>query len=168
MKWLIKITMRVANFVKDKILELFIKKEMLEKLINEETVTYILFGVLTTIVNLVVFVVMQRVLYIEKYSDIILLLNNSVAWVVAVLFAYYTNRIYVFKSQNYSSIEKWKEFISFIAARLFSLLVDCVGLWLIVEVLSGNDVLGKVIMNIIVVIINYFFSKLFIFNKKAD
>lgn len=167
MKYLIKLTMSIAEFVKDKILSKFMKKETLDRLVNEETVTYILFGVLTTLVNLIVFAIMQKVLYIEEYSDILLIVNNSIAWVAGVLFAYFTNRIYVFKSQNSEFSEKWKEFVSFVVARLISLLVDCVGLWLIVEVFMGNDILAKLIMNIVVVIMNYFFSKLFIFNKKA-
>ena len=84
---------------------------------------------------------------------------------MAVLFAYVTNRLFVFKSKSKGK-EKFKEFIKFIGARIISLGMDMAGMALMVSLLHWNDAISKIIVQVLVVLANYVFSKLFIFKKK--
>ena len=88
---------------------------------------------------------------------------NIISWVIAVGFAYVTNRIYVFKSKEKNYL---KEVSSFVGARVFSLLLDMLTMFLIVSVFTWNDKIGKIISQVIVTIVNYVLSKLIVFKKK--
>ncbi|MCH5314664.1 MAG: GtrA family protein [Eubacterium sp.] len=142
----------------------------------KELITYIIFGVLTTAVNFVTFWLMNLVLGEKLY-----LLNNVIAWIVSVIFAYVTNKLWVFESKSWKLKVIGKEIPEFVGARLFSLAVEEGGLFLFVNVmhfdkfsfkLLGFEITGtliaKVILAVIVVILNYIFSKLVIFKKKND
>lgn len=147
-------------------------KKLFEK--YKEVITYVIFGVLTTVVNFVAFRACEIVLGNDLY-----LLSNIIAWAVAVAFAYITNKIWVFESKSFKPGVVLKEIGSFTAARLFSLAIEEGGLLLFVEVFGfgkfGMTVLGftvtgqmisKIILAVVVVILNYFFSKYIIFKKK--
>lgn len=147
-------------------------KELYKK--YEEVILYVVFGVLTTVVNFIAFLLFTKVLGEKVY-----LLNNVLAWFVAVVFAYITNKIWVFDSKSWAFKVLIKEIPSFFAARLFSLGVEEAGLWLFVEKLKFNEIsftvfgfnltgqfIAKVVLAVIVVILNYFFSKFIIFAKK--
>ena len=121
---------------------------------------YIIFGVLTTIVNIAVFALLNSVLHWD-WS-----VSNLLAWVIGVIFAFLTNKLFVFKSKSWEIKLVLREVASFTAARLLSLGVDMLGMWLLIDCWHANSLLSKVIMNVIVVIINYVFSKLIIFKKK--
>lgn len=138
------------NFIKDKIINL----------INKETILYIIFGVFTTIVDATVFYIFNDIIGV-KY-----ILSTIVAWVVAVLFAYMTNKFFVFNSRNISIAQIIKEGIYFFAARLLSLGFTILWMILMVEILSVDEFISKLVVNVFVVIINYFFSKLVIFKNK--
>nr|WP_207747841.1 GtrA family protein [Clostridium sp. D33t1_170424_F3] len=120
-------------------------------------VLYITFGVLTTAVNILSFGLLRDVLHWE------LLTANTLAWVLSVAFAFVTNKLFVFQSKSFAARTLWREVASFAGARLLSLGVDTAGMWLLVRLLSWNDWLAKVIMNVIVIVLNYVFSKLFVF-----
>ena len=124
-----------------------------------EMLLYILFGVLTTAVNVLSFGLLRDVLQWR------LLTANTAAWVLSVAFAFITNKLFVFRSKSFAPDLVFRELVSFVGARLFSLAVDTAGMWLLADVLSWNDWLAKILMNVIVVVINYVFSKLFIFKK---
>ena len=94
--------------------------------------------------------------------------NNTIAWILSVIFAYVTNKVFVFESKTTNRKELTKEISSFFAARLFSYVVDMVGMYLFVSVMMANKMLAKVIMNVVVIVINYIFSKLFIFNQDKN
>lgn len=141
---------------------------------HRELIVYLIFGVLTTAVNLATFYAM------ESLTDISYLINNAVAWVVGVVFAFVTNKIFVFESKSWKPSVAGKEAVEFLGARLFSFGVEEVGLWLLVDIIGlasfskvifGFDISGeliaKVILAIVVVILNYVFSKLIIFKKKS-
>lgn len=148
---------------------------MKKKLIRE-AVAYVIFGVLTTLVNLAVYWTANRLFGQELY-----LLNNVIAWVIAVAFAYITNKLWVFESKSWERALVVRELQQFIFARLFSLGVEELGLYLMIEVLSferlnwtlsgysfsGAD-LAKIIMQVVVVLLNYVFSKLLIFRKPKN
>jgi putative flippase GtrA len=129
------------------------------RVFNREILSYVIFGVLTTIVNIAVYGICLQMFSIQY------LVSNAIAWVVAVVFAYVVNKLFVFHSRSNSKRQMLHEFWLFIAARLFSFGVDELFMWICIDLLSVSDGISKVIVNVIVMIINYVFSKLFIFNR---
>lgn len=128
-----------------------------------EMISYIIFGVLTTVVNVLTYGLLRPVIHWDARWDV--LTANTIAWVLSVAFAFITNKLYVFKSKSFESRLFWRELTTFVGARLLSLAVDSLGMLLMVTMLSWNDWIAKIIMNVIVVIINYILSKLIIFKK---
>lgn len=126
----------------------------------KEIINYLIFGVLTTAVNFVVYILMTKAINVNE------VLSNAIAWIVSVIFAYITNKIYVFESKTSNLKEIIKEFSSFVACRLFSGILDIGSFYLFVTILGWNDIISKVIISVLVVILNYVFSKIFIFKKK--
>lgn len=128
-----------------------------DKLLNKEVLLYLLFGVLTTVVNYIVFAFFRKVIILP------LLVANALSWIFAVLFAFFSNRKYVFES---NSKQIGKELLQFVMARILSfILFDQLSLLLLVNVLHINEFVAKLISNIFVVVFNYFASKWFIFKK---
>ena len=137
------------------------------KFVNRETVSYVVFGVLTTLVNIVTYLLCKTALDAAgSISEVArTLVSTSVAWLIAVLFAYVVNKLFVFQSKTDCARAALREFALFIAARLFSYAVDALGMVLMVNIAHLGDAFSKIIMNIVVMVMNYFFSKWFIFNK---
>lgn len=127
----------------------------------KDVIPYAIFGVLTTVVNIVVYWIMAHPLHCHT------MVSTIVAWVAAVLFAYVTNRKWVFHSEASSKEEIVKEIINFFLARLATGVIDWVCMFVFVDVLHFNDVAIKFIANVIVIILNYVASKLIIFKKKG-
>lgn len=127
---------------------------------NTELVTYLFVGVATTIVNYVVYVIATRPLGIS------LLVSNALAWVAAVIFGYVANKKFVFKTHCPDMMSLVREAASFFAMRFVSLGMDMAIMWFTVDVLHFNDLVMKIASNIIVIIANYVFSKMFVFKKK--
>jgi putative flippase GtrA len=130
---------------------------------SPEMVSYIIFGVLTTAVNIVSFGLLRPVIRFNAYWDVIVV--NTIAWILSVAFAFITNKLFVFKSKSFEKKLFMRELTTFVEARLFSLVVDTLGMYLLINVLYWNDWVSKIIMNVIVVVINYILSKLVIFKK---
>ena len=128
---------------------------------NVEFWNYIIVGLLTTIVSFIVYFGLTRTV-LNPSDAVQLQIANIIYWVVAVLFAYITNRIFVFKSKNKNIVY---EFAMFVASRIASLLMDMGCMFLIVSVLSLSDVIGKIVSQVVVTIANYILSKLFVFKK---
>lgn len=137
-------------------------KKLWKILTAPEMLAYLVFGVLTTLINIGSFGILRSTFHIE------LLTANTLAWVLSVAFAFITNKLFVFQSKSFSPALLVKELVSFVAARLLSLGVDTAGMWLLVSILQANELLSKILMNVLVVIINYILSKWFIFKKKPD
>ncbi len=135
-------------------------KQLINKLINKETITYIIFGVLTTVVNYAVYYLFYR------FTSIDPIVYNVVAWIAAVVFAFVTNKLFVFESKSFAPEVLLSEFVTFIGARLLSLLFETGFLALTVKVFLMNELVAKVIAAVFVVIFNYFASKFLIFRKK--
>ena len=151
-------------------------KKLIQKLVNQETILYLVFGGLTTLVNLAVFWLMNRVL-----GEDLALVNNAAAFVAAVIFAYVTNKIFVFESRSWSAQTLRKEIPAFVGARLFSFGLEELLLWISKDVVQvsrfsvtvlglviGGLMIAKLLISVLVVILNYVFSKLFIFKQKQD
>ena len=140
----------------------------------KELIIYVIFGVCTTLVNFLTYKLFNVILG-EKFY----LVSNIVAWFVSVVFAYVSNKLFVFESKSWELKLVLKEVSSFFAARVFSFLVEEAGLFLLVDIvgmkdfsfeifgfaLSGN-MISKVALAVVVVVMNYFFSKFVIFRKK--
>jgi len=122
---------------------------------KNEIILYLIFGILTTIVNIISY------LFITDILNIHYLISNIIAWFLSVLFAYITNRIWVFKSKNENIL---KEFGLFISGRIFSGVLDTTLMYLFIGIFFWNDLISKIIINIIVVIVNYVISKLIVFD----
>ena len=131
-------------------------KRILKK--YKELFLYGIFGVLTTLINIVIFYLLDKI-------GINVYINNTIAWIVSVLFAFITNKIFVFESKNMSLKIILKEGFSFFLARIFSYFVDMFMIFILFQVMGINKMIAKVISNAIVIIINYFLSKLIIFKK---
>lgn len=123
----------------------------------QEMVNYIFFGGLTTLVNIVVFFLLDTGLGWPY------LIANAVAIVVSILFAYVTNKIWVFQSKTENFQETFYEFTKFIGFRLLSGLADMAAMWVLVDLLIIDSSISKLLTQFIVVVLNYVFSKFFIF-----
>lgn len=132
----------------------------------EEAVNYLIFGFLAFLVNMIAYAVAAKVLGADNSKVLLVLLATSFAWVVAVLFAYWTNRTFVFKSKVTAKSEVWKEFISFIGARVVTGVMELVIMYVMVDLVNVDDLISKFICNVIVIITNYIFSKLWVFKNK--
>lgn len=126
----------------------------------KDVIPYLFFGVCTTIVNVVSYWVSAHLLHLGT------MLSTVIAWILAVLFAYVTNRKWVFHSTAVGAHEIAKEMLSFFSCRLATGVVDWVSMFVFVDVLGWNDVIIKIVANIVVIVLNYVASKLIIFKKK--
>ena len=138
--------------------------ELIKK--HKEVVLYIVFGVLTTVVNYLVFYPLVNLPGMQDNVSWWTLVVNVIAWIAAVAFAYVTNKFFVFQSKDKSKKTVFREIVSFVGARVASLLIEEGILALFVTVLHLNENIIKLIASVGTVIINYFFSKFVIFRKK--
>ena len=123
---------------------------------NKEIVNYLIVGVLTTIVSILSYNLFR--IFIDDY-----MICTVLSWIISVIFAYITNRKYVFASKEKKIV---KEASSFTISRLFSLGAEMLVMWCLVDALKIDDRLAKVIVQFIVIILNYILSKLLVFKKK--
>lgn len=126
----------------------------------EEILLYLVFGFLTTVINYLVY------LPLHNATTMLAAFANVIAWCAAVVFAYLTNKPFVFKSRDWTMNTVLPEAGKFIAARIASLVIETVIIFITVDVMSWNGNYMKIITSVLVVIINYVASKLVVFNKK--
>jgi putative flippase GtrA len=138
----------VIDFIKTK----FIKYKSI--------ISYGFFGVLTTIVNIITYRFFSNNLSFATVP------STVIAWIFAVVFAYLTNRKWVFKSYATTPKELFSEFVSFITCRLGTGILDVAGMKFFVDILNFNGTITKTALNVLVIILNYVASKLIIFRKK--
>ena len=129
---------------------------------HREGMRYLVFGVLTTLLNLLIFTICCRIIKIQ------VVISNIISWIIAVLFAYVTNKLYVFDSKVIQKKELAREIISFFNARIVTLVIETVFLWATVIKLGLNEIIMKIIVNIIVIVLNFVFSKIFIFKEEKN
>ena len=125
----------------------------------KEGLLYLFFGGCTTLINIISFIIFRQ---FKLGVDV----SNIIAWLIAVIFAFITNKLFVFDSKNTDRKTVMKETISFLIARVISLGIDTGLLHLMIDFMKIHEVIAKVISNIVVIIVNYIFSKLFIFKKE--
>ena len=147
----------------------------LKKLLNRETILYLVFGVATTVVNYIVFYLFYEIAFGRDNS----LAANCIAFVAAVIFAFVVNKMFVFESKSWGFEALRKEIPSFLVGRVGSFLIEEAGLFLCETVWQLNGVIllsaagieldgisvAKIALSVIVVILNYVFCKWFVFKK---
>jgi len=126
-----------------------------------QIIKYLFFGLLTTFVNVISFYIMDKI-------GLNVYVNNFIAWCLSILFAFITNKLFVFESISKNIKTVFREFCSFSSFRLLSLVIDMVGMYLCINIFSISNLFSKIIMNIIVIILNYIFSKIFVFKNKSN
>lgn len=142
---------------------------------HKEVLLYLFFGVLTTLVDTVVFMIFDWLFDGSLYG-----LSTFLAWLFSAIFAYFVNKLWVFEVKSWEKSLVVKETLEFFGARGFSLGISELGMFLFVDVCSFSqlrfellgititgNLIAKVIMSVIVIVLNYFFSKLIIFKKNA-
>lgn len=136
--------------------------KVLEKLLKKykSFLMYGIFGVLTTIVNLVVY---NLCYYKAGINNTI---SNIIAWILAVAFAYITNKLWVFDSKSWKMSVLRREVTAFVSCRLATGIMDLVIMYICVDILGWHAMLMKLASNVLVIILNYIFSKLIIFKKR--
>ncbi|HBH1306263.1 GtrA family protein [Clostridioides difficile] len=126
---------------------------------HRETILYLFFGAFTTLVNIVSYLFFTRVILFN------FMVANALAWILAVLFAYVTNKFFVFESKKIEIKFLFKEFLSFVSFRLLSGVVEMLIMYVMIDLLFVNDVIVKIFTNIVVIVLNYLFSKMIIFKN---
>lgn len=134
-------------------------KSMAQKFLTKEVILYIVFGVFTTLVNLVIFYVLN---HFWGWNENV---ANFVAIVLAVLFAYVTNKDLVFHSEAESLKDRLTQFARFILGRAFTMIIEFVG-GLILFQLPIPNIVVKIGLSVVVIILNFFISKFFAFKNK--
>lgn len=129
----------------------------------KEVISYLIFGVLTTVVSLAVYYI-SVFTFLNPDNSIHLQIANILSWIAGVAFAYFTNRKYVFESKNEN---KLKEATKFVSSRITTLILDMFIMWLGVTILHFSDKLIKLVSQVLVIIGNYVLSKLFVFKKES-
>lgn len=133
-------------------------KNFLDKEKSKHYILYIIFGALTTMVDWGVYTLIRLVAPSVDEN-----IANIVGIILSIIFAYFTNRKYVFRSKDKNMIS---EFIKFSGSRIFSLLFNIVAFWILVTLLKYNEYLSKALIAVVVVILNYIISRFFVFKKE--
>lgn len=128
---------------------------------HKELILYVFFGGCTTLINIISYFACRELMHLPVVPADVL------AWLVSVIFAYVTNKLFVFESKSWRLMLVLKEGAVFLAARVFSLGVDVAMLYVTVTVLGWWELPMKVLANVVVIVINYIFSKWIIFRKDA-
>ena len=135
-------------------------KNKVLKIVNRETISYAFFGVLTSVLNIVLFHILTEKQMDYKYANIITL-------IVVKLVAYVCNKNFVFQSKTENMFELCKEFVRFVIARGVTMLVDYFGLIAMVEILSMDQMISKCILTVVVIVLNYVLGKRHVFKKHS-
>ena len=125
-----------------------------------DILSYLFFGVLTTVVNYVVYLPLYNTLHLPAT------VSNAISWVVAVIFAFVTNKPFVFKSHDWSAKVTLPEFVKFVGCRVGSGVLETLIIFITVDIFSFNGNIMKLITSIITILLNYIGSKLLVFRKK--
>lgn len=138
--------------------------DIINKLKSREVITYVVAGGMTTLVNFTCYHILCNILGIEN------MVSNSIAWVAAVIFAYVVNNCWVFRSKYISILDEIIKIVMFFAARAATFVVESAGMYYFIDVkgLERYNLIVKGCIAVIVIILNYIFSKLVIFKKTFD
>ncbi len=128
---------------------------------HESVLLYLVVGGLTTVVSL-------AAQYIPKYLGLPTAANTTISWICAVTFAFFANKVWVFKNESNTKRDWLAQASAFYGARLVTYFLELGFMMLTVEVLSQNEYIMKIIAQVFILVINYLFSKLVVFRKKKE
>lgn len=156
------ILQRLTNIVEEFFLNL-IRKIGLNNFVNwykehTEGMRYLIFGGISTLINMIVFILLEKI-------GLSTLVSNTIAWIMSVIFAYITNKMCVFNVSINNKKELLREISSFLGCRIFTLIIDEIYMYVTIDIFNLNSILMKIISNIIVIVLNFIFSKIFIFKN---
>ncbi|GAA4296419.1 GtrA family protein [Anaerocolumna aminovalerica] len=137
-------------------------KKFLIHIYNNRIIRYIIFGGLTTLVNLCSYFVFRTFVKMNVNKA------NIISIIIAILFAYTVNSKFVFESNCNNLKEKFYEFIKFISARISTMLIEVIGVFIFVNLLQFNDFISKILIQFVVLVLNYVFSKLIVFKTENE
>jgi len=123
---------------------------------HEEMINYLIAGGLTTFISIFSYYLLRFI--INDYY-----INTALSWIIAVTFAFIVNKVYVFKSKNEN---KTKQYIKFTGSRIATLLIELLLMFIFVKLLKINDMVVKIFIQVIVIVLNYILSKLYVFKKE--
>lgn len=126
----------------------------------QQLILYLFFGVCTTVVNIITYYINAHIFSLS------VVLSTCLAWAISVIFAYITNKWWVFESKSLHLKAVIQELLSFTGCRLFTGACDLLIMFIFVDCMGVNDLFVKIASNVLVVILNYIFSKLIIFKRK--
>lgn len=150
-------------------------KELWKK--YREIIMYLIMGVATTVVNWIIYAICIRLITIDGKllnMDLDILISGVIAWIVAIIFAFVTNKSWVFSSKSWETKIVVREFVEFVVARLITGIIEWFGTPLLVAIGLNQTIFGvkgmisKIIVSVIVIILNYVFSKLVVFKKRDN
>lgn len=148
------------------------------KIVNREVISYLFFGAMTTLVSLITFYLPSKLFASIGYQGVVhyvtgsaknfsYMESNVISWVCAVAFAFVTNKLFVFGSLSWEKKTAWRELLTFVGGRVATLFVDMALMFLFVTVIGMGEMLSKVIVQIVIIILNYVISKLLVFRTGA-
>lgn len=129
-------------------------------LYNNRITKYIFFGGLTTLVNICSYFALRT------FVNLKVNIANTISIIIAILFAYIVNSKYVFMSNCNNIKEKLHEFIKFISARISTMIIEIVGVYILITLFSFDDMVSKILIQFVVLVLNYVFSKVIVFKQK--
>lgn len=141
--------------------------DFVKRFIKSEIFMYLFIGFLTTVVNIVAFQMLCTAFKANADSGLSWKLAEIIAFIIAVLFAFVTNKFFVFKSTDVDFQVIGKEFVGFIVGRLITEGINFVMMWYMIDQKHCNELFTKIIASIIVIVLNYVFSKFIIFKRKV-
>lgn len=127
---------------------------------HREAISYLFFGVLTTAVDFVSYFIFTRLFSINE------VLAHVLSQAVAILFAYITNKLFVFEGKTNTLFELIVQFVKFVSCRLVTMVINSAMFAFMIDIMHIPDIISKVVVSIVVIILNYVFSKLIIFRKR--
>lgn len=133
---------------------------------NKEIINYLIVGGLTTLVSIVSYFIISSIVDIE--NNFWFIFANVLSWILSVIFAYVTNKIFVFESKVKGKKEVSKEMGKFFTSRIATLVIELVLMFVLVKLITLNNGLSKIFAQIVVIILNYVFSKIFVFKKVSN
>lgn len=138
-------------------------KEKIIKLYHSEGLRYLFIGGCTTLVNLILFWLLTEVAGME--TKLLMTVANVISVVVSILFAYIANKLFVFESHVDTMLELVTEFLKFIGGRAATMILEVGGVYLLVNMIGQDKMIGKLETQVLVILGNYFISKWFVFTK---
>lgn len=148
-----------------KLIEWLSRVPLFKRILDNDKLMYLIMGGCTTVVNLLSYRIMILIFGNAKMTVTIC---NTISVILAIIFAFFANKIFVFRSVSPSLRHAMQEFLKFAGARMSTLGIEVGGVYLLYNVLGVNDFLAKFLTQFIVIVVNYFISKFFVFVKQEE